>query len=268
MRQPFRPEFRHAGEFLLIGGWKEVSLVDVLEHSSFTLWLALCNLKCPWCSNADVARGLTARVVSVADIVEIVDHAKSFVDVLHVTGGEPTLQLNALKRLFKSVAEKVGLPVSLSTNGTMPEALRALSPFLYHVAIDIKAPLDEPRLYATVTGISERLAQKLVSRILESVKASLEVPNVELRTTLVPDVISSEDVLKAAVRLEEILKNARGRVAYVVQQFIPYEGVRGPFSGKKATQSQEVIRCAEHLASMLSVEVYYRTLEEGTRKVR
>jgi len=253
---------------LLVGGWKEVSLVDVLENPSFTLWLALCNLKCPWCSNADLAKGFAARAVKVSEIVKAVKSAKPFIDVFHVTGGEPTLQLKPLVLLFKRVGVETGLPLSLDTNGTMPEALEELAPFLHHVAIDVKAPLGDPALYARATGTSEQLARKLVTRVRKSVEVAAKVPFLELRTTLVPGLVSCEDAFKAAAELEWVVEKGK-RVVYVVQQFIPYEGVRGDYAKRRATPSEEVKACAEKVFSRLRYkEVYYRTLEEGAKKVR
>lgn len=252
---------------LLIGGWREVSLVDVLESVSFTLWLALCNLKCPWCSNADLARGLAARAVRVSEIVAAVKSAKPYIDIFHVTGGEPTLQAKPLMALYSRVSEETGLLLSLDTNGTMPEALGELVPFLYHVAIDVKAPLSDPTLYARATGTSERLARKLAARVEESVEVAAAVPFLELRTTLVPNLVSCEDAFRAAAELEWVVEKGR-RVVYVVQQFIPYEGVRGDYAKRRAMPSGEVKACAERISSALKYkEVYYRTLEEGARRV-
>jgi len=251
---------------LLVGGWREVSLVDVLESVSFTLWLAYCNLKCPWCSNARLARGLEARAVKVSEVVEAVKSAKPFVDVFHVTGGEPTLQLRPLAALYRRVSEEAGLPLSLDTNGTMPEALEELAPLLHHVAIDVKAPLSDPALYARVTGTSEQLARRLVARVQRSVEVAARVPFLELRTTLVPGLVSCEEAFRAAAELEWVVGR---RVVYVVQQFIPYEGVLGDYAKRRATPSEEVRTCAERIASKLGYkEVYYRTLEEGAKKVR
>lgn len=252
---------------LLVGGWREVSLVDVLGHVSFTLWLAFCNLRCPWCSNADLARGLSARRVRISEVLAAVREAVPFIEVFHVTGGEPTLQLRPLKLLLERVGRETGLPLSIDTNGTMPEALEELIPLLYHVAIDVKAPLSDPSLYARATGISEELAGKLAARVLRSIELAAGARFLELRTTLVPGLVSCEDALRAAAELEWAVGRGR-RVVYVVQQFIPYEGVRGDYAKRRATPSAEVRACAERIAKSLSYrEVYYRTLEEGTKRI-
>ncbi|MEM0307690.1 MAG: anaerobic ribonucleoside-triphosphate reductase activating protein [Thermofilaceae archaeon] len=253
-------------EVLLVGGWREVSLVDVLGHVSFTVWLARCNLKCPWCSNAELAKGVGARYVRVSEILEALEKAKAFIDVLHVTGGEPLLQHRALLNLFQRVRSQLNLPISLDTNGTHPKALERLAPLLYHLAIDVKAPLSDPQLYAKVTGVSLRLAERVVKDVAASIGIGLSVPFLELRTTLVPGLLTCDDAVRIAEELEELTRKATGRVIYVVQQFIPYEGVKGDFARRPATPAKEVADCARRVTVTTSLETYYRTLEEGTRK--
>ncbi len=252
---------------LLVGGWREVSLVDVLEHVSFTLWLALCNLRCPWCSNARLARGVGAKPVSVERLVEVVKGSSAFVEVFHVTGGEPLIQFRQLRALLERVRGEVGLPLSLDTNGTLPERLKELAPLLYHVAIDVKAPLSNPALYALAAGISREAAEAVVESVRRSIEAALSVPFLELRTTLVPGLLTGRDVVEVARSLEEYAERARGRVVFVVQQFIPYEGVEGEFARRPAAPPEEVRRAASLVAEGTRMEVYYRTIEEGARKL-
>ncbi|RLF05613.1 MAG: hypothetical protein DRK00_03985 [Thermoprotei archaeon] len=256
-------------EYLLVGGWKEVSLVDVLGYSSFTLWLSRCNLRCPWCSNYSLATGRIGKKVKISEIVELVKEAEAFVDYFHVTGGEPTLQVKPLRRLLLRVKSETSLLLSVDTNATIPKAVEELVPILDHIAIDIKAPLSDPRKYAKATGMSERFMKYVLPRIKESVVIASAVPFLELRTTLVPGLISCVDVAKVVEELESLLPPVRGRLVYVVQQFIPYEGVEGPYSEAKATPAEYVKRCAEEVATCSSrFEIYYRTLEEGVQRVR
>lgn len=253
---------------LLVGGWREVSLVDVLEHVSFTIWLAWCNLRCPWCSNAELARGAGARYVSISEILGMLERAKPFVDVLHVTGGEPLLQHRALLNLFKQARENFNLQLSLDTNGTLPSNLTYLAPLLYHLAIDVKAPLSNPHLYAKASGISVSLAEKVVRDVLRSIEMGLNIPFLELRTTLVPGILTCDDVVKAAEELTKLTEGATGRVVYVVQQFIPYEGVRGELARRPATPAREVVECARRISFTIGFETYCRTLEGGAQRIQ
>lgn len=252
-----------------MGGWREVSLVDVLGYPSFTLWLSGCNLRCPWCSNYDLARGRVGRRIRISEILKLVREAEAFVDYFHVTGGEPLLQLRPLKRLLLRVKSKTGLLLSLDTNATIPMAVKELAPLLDHIAVDVKAPISDLEKYAKVAGVDKRFMSYILPRIKEGITAAAAAPFLELRTTLVPGLISCADVVRIVKELEELLPRVQSRLVYVVQQFIPYEGVKDPYSKMGATPAEYVRECAKEAAACSSLfEVYYRTLEEGVQAVR
>jgi pyruvate formate lyase activating enzyme len=258
-------------EALWVGGWKDISLVDVLESISFTLWTSFCNLKCPWCANSRLARGQERRLVRVSEVVSEVERAAPFVEYFHVTGGEPTLQYKPLTALYKAVRERTGLMLSLDTNATVPRALEHIlgEVRVEHVAVDLKAPLSDPEKYAAASGLSAAVGErvvKMVARGLEVLSGRVEF--LELRTTLVPGLLSVEDILRVA---EDVARFARGsgRLVYVVQQFIPYEGVPPEYRSVKATPESLVAEAARRAAEVLggAAEVWYRTLESGSRRV-
>jgi pyruvate formate lyase activating enzyme len=260
------------GYYLLVGGWKETSLVDVLESVSFTLWLSYCNFKCPWCSNSELARGHQKQRMPIEKIVSQVIEAKDFVDYFHVTGGEPTLQYKALTNLFIQVKEKAGLKLSLDTNASLPEALQYIFSRvkIQHVAVDVKAPLSNPALHAKVTGLHPKIAEKLIPNIREGIiLSSKNTEFLELRTPLVPDLLTPSDLETIAKELASLDLQAP-RMAYVVQQFIPYEGVPDEYRNKKKTPRDMVKKTAEKAAEILScnVEIWYRTLEDGAVRIR
>ncbi|RLE82217.1 MAG: anaerobic ribonucleoside-triphosphate reductase activating protein [Thermoprotei archaeon] len=257
--------------YLIVAGWREVSLVDVLEGVSFTLWLSYCNFRCPWCSNSKIARGLLKKRLPVDRVVEAVKAAASFVDYLHVTGGEPTLQLKPLKKLFLKIRELTNLSLSINTNGSNPLAVKELLPLLDHIAIDIKAPLTDPYKYSNVIGLSLSETKEYISKIAETVNVSLQVPFLEFRTTVVPGLLTVDDVLKIADYLEKtVSKRTKSRVAFVIQQFIPYNGILVERYRKLKRTPPDIlkeiaVRVAE---SARSFEVYYRSLEEGVQKIK
>ena len=258
------------GSEAIVAGWREVSLVDVIGAPSFTVWFSRCNFKCPWCSNSQIALGIKGKPVKISEIVDAVKEAAPFVEYLHVTGGEPTLQVEPLHRLFKAVKCGLGLLTSLSTNGSNPSALRRLMPLLDHVAIDVKAPLSDPGKYAVVVGVRRILAEEIVSKVRESILISLEAPFLELRTTIVPGLIGVEDFKAILTDIRELIEEGEvnGRVAYVLQQFIPYEGVRDPFfSSLKRTPPGLLEHLARLASQLLPFEVYVRSVEEGTKRV-
>ncbi len=258
-------------EALWVGGWKDVSLVDVLESVSFTLWTSFCNLRCPWCANSRLARGQERRLVKVSEVLDEVERAAPFVEYFHVTGGEPTLQYRALTVLYKAVRERTGLMLSLDTNATIPRALEHIlrNVRVEHVAVDLKAPLSDPGKYAATSGLSTAVGEKVVKMVrsgLEVLWGSVEF--LELRTTLVPGLLNVEDIVRVAEDVARLAQGS-GRLVYVVQQFIPYEGVPPEYRSVKATPEDVVAEAARRAAEVLEgvAEVWYRTLEGGSRRV-
>lgn len=115
--------------------------------------LADCNLNCAYCDTpfraastwrAEVYPGAgvfaeLANPVAPALLTERVRACQQFAPLHHslaLTGGEPLLQAVALTTWLPEVAAI--LPVFLETNGTLPEALCAILPWLRWVSMDIK----------------------------------------------------------------------------------------------------------------------------------
>ncbi len=251
-----------------IAGWKDLSLVDVIDHTSFTVWFSGCNFRCPWCSNTRIADGLDYRVVKVGEIVDAIKEEGGFAEYLHVTGGEPTLQPDALKALFKLNRSETDLLNSLSTNGSMPEVIRELcvGGLLDHIAIDFKAPARGD-VYGRVIGLEN--AEQLVHRVLDSIRISCKyVRFIEIRTTFVPILLGREDVLEISDTLREVCRGFSGRLVYVVQQYIPYETVREELYRKQPRTNPEILlEIAREVHKRSGIETYVRALELGTVRI-
>ncbi len=135
-----------------IAGWKPFSLVDVVGKVTFTVWACGCNLKCPFCHNWKTAEWQGCVELPVDKFKEELKDASDFVDMLHLTGGEPTLQPELVK-LMASTSREVGVQFSLNTNCTTKQALELIE-IADHVATDIKMPYEV--LYG-INGNSEVL---------------------------------------------------------------------------------------------------------------
>ncbi len=255
--------------YILIGGWKENSLVDVLESVSFTLWTSRCNFKCPWCGNSKLARGLGERKVPIADIIRALERNLGFIDYFHVTGGEPTLQHEPLEAMFRYIAENLAVKNSLDTNGSNPHIVKRLAKYLDHVAVDVKAPLSQPDKYSRIVGLPLGATVEAIAKIRNCILfLCKKVPFLELRTTMVPEMLGIEDVVEIAKELRKLVENAEARVAFVVQQFIPYENILDPdFKSRPRTDPEMVKKAAEKVLEILQIDVYYRTLEDGVKKL-
>lgn len=251
-----------------IASWIETSLVDVLGHVSFSVWFSHCNFRCPWCQNGPVVICQESREVGVEEILDAVKEHAWISDYLHVTGGEPTLQPLQLEELFGRVKSETELEASISTNGSNPSVLERLleKGLLDHVAIDVKAPLSDEKLYARVAGLEE-------GSVVEEVAASLSIvlersEFVEVRTTLVPGLLRIEDVESIARYLASLRTRGEGRLAYVVQQFSPSETVLSEeFRKVPRADVEAVIEAAKRASEVLEWEIWARTLERGVARV-
>ena len=87
-----------------------------------------CNLNCPWC-DTDIS---TYEILSVDDVAEIILTQMEFnnIKTLIITGGEPTLQMEEIKRLIKELPEDI--KIQMETNGSLfeyiPEIEYVISP--------------------------------------------------------------------------------------------------------------------------------------------
>jgi 7-carboxy-7-deazaguanine synthase len=87
-----------------------------------------CNLNCQWC-DTDIS---TYERLSVDDVAEILITQMEFnnINLLVITGGEPTLQMEEIKRLIKELPDDI--KIQLETNGSifeyLPEIEYVISP--------------------------------------------------------------------------------------------------------------------------------------------
>lgn len=102
-----------------------------------------CNLYCPWCSNPegmDISGGESYKVE------ELISEALSCKPMLFsgggvtLTGGEPTLQFDAVSELLRGLTDN-GINTALESNGTH-RRLPDLFKFVDHLILDFKHPDD------------------------------------------------------------------------------------------------------------------------------
>jgi len=187
----------NSGTTSSIKGFLESSFLDWPGQIASVLFLDSCNFRCPFCHNAGLV--LNPDEFPSLDWPEIKIRLKKFagwIDGVVVTGGEPTLH-QGLGELIQEIRD-MGLMVKLDTNGSRPEVLNTLleQDLLNHVAMDIKAPLNEVS-YARAIGRTG---------YLDNVKLSLKILRTSnitytLRTTVVPTLHSEEDIMTLARQL-------------------------------------------------------------------
>lgn len=116
--------------------------------------LAGCNFACRWCSNPEGMQlaECSYRTYTLDEIVaECISCRPMFFDGggVTLTGGEPTLQMDAVIELFARLREQ-GISTAIETNGSSPR-LRELLPLVDHLMMDVKH--YDPAVHVEWTGV-------------------------------------------------------------------------------------------------------------------
>jgi len=190
-------------------GWVRTSLIDYPGHIACVLFTGGCNLRCPPCHNADlVLRPGELPTLPEEEVWGFLARRAGRIDGVVLSGGEPTLQPDLLPFLRRLRALPLG--IKLDTNGFRPEVLAAAleAGLVDDVAMDIKAPPEKYDTLAGRPGLDLAPLHESIALLRRSSVAH------EFRTTVVPDLLSEEDIVAIARWLE-------GATRYVLQQFRP-----------------------------------------------
>lgn len=187
----------------LVQGWTKVSLLDYPDHLCSVVFVAGCNLRCPYCHNKELVNRNVDHQVNWEEILQWLMRNHRMIDGVCFTGGEPTL-CEDLESMIYDV-KRLGLKVKLDTNGTNSHVLRKLlrSQLLDFVAMDIKAPLDR---YSQICR--SKVNTYDIQKSVELIK--MFAPDYEFRTTFHPSLLSIEDFYK-------ICEWLKGVSTYVIQ---------------------------------------------------
>lgn len=141
------------------GGFVPVSTVDWPGRAVCTVFLRGCPARCAYCHNAPLLGGKDLR--ELGEVVEMIAGSVLVVSAVVFTGGEPTMQGEALVRLARE-GRRLGLAVGVHTNGAYPDVLARLidGGLVDHAALDLKARW-------------ERYPNLLGADLVDRVKASL-----------------------------------------------------------------------------------------------
>ena len=196
-----------------IGGLQKVTLLDYPGKVACTVFLPGCNLRCPFCHNpALVLPDRETDSLSTEKLLAFLETRRGKLDGVCVTGGEPTLyeDLPALLRQIRAL----GFAVKLDTNGSHPEALRAVvaTGLVDYVAMDIK---NSPAKYAATAG----LPGFDLTPVRQSAALLLEgTVDYEFRTTAVAELHDDDS-------FREIAQWIAGAKRYYIQCFIDRDSV-------------------------------------------
>ncbi|MBD3277238.1 MAG: anaerobic ribonucleoside-triphosphate reductase activating protein, partial [Candidatus Aegiribacteria sp.] len=165
------------------------SLIEYPGKISSIVFLSGCNLYCPFCHNPELVRTDILKDeynLTHDQVLQDLKEREGFIEAVTVTGGEP-LVYSMITELVRRIKFETGLFVKIDTNGTFPKRLKEISDYADFIAMDLKSSPDG---YLKATG--ERAGFKDVE---DSIHFILKLPRYEFRTTMVPGIVSRDDVV-------------------------------------------------------------------------
>ncbi|PIN72318.1 hypothetical protein COV21_02545 [Candidatus Woesearchaeota archaeon CG10_big_fil_rev_8_21_14_0_10_45_5] len=191
-------------------GWKG-------HRASVVVFFAGCNFKCPACFNSEILSFSEDFLTDTKEIKLRIDEflskdkGLSKIDSAIMTGGEPTLQRQALLSIARFCKSRK-LAVRLETNGTKPDAIKSViaEGLVDSVCLDIKSP-PEPAAFERLTRSQTffKSSDELIKDIHSSIKLLRENEEdleIEIRTPIDGEVVSS---LQQVAKIAESIGNIK-----------------------------------------------------------
>lgn len=190
-----------------IQGIQKTTLLDYPNHIACTLFTYGCNLRCPFCHNADLVIHPPKQGIGREELIRFLQQRVNVTDGVCISGGEPLMQPD-IAEFIKDI-RKLGYKIKLDTNGFYPQKLQFLlnENLLDYVAIDIKSSKEN---YSAATGVNNIDISPLLQSIDIIRNSNVEY---EFRTTAAKG-------LHNVLDFEKIGNWLKGAKRYYIQQFV------------------------------------------------
>ncbi len=220
----------------------------------FIVFLKGCPLRCKYCHNRDTRSSEGAKLYTADEIVNEVAKYRNFIDSskggITVSGGEPLIQPEFLKELFKKCKEQ-GIHTAVDTSGyvNLEEEVKAALEYTDLVLLDLKHANAEK--HKELTGVENDRIKRFTKYLGEINKP------VWIRYVLVPgytddqeDLMTAYDYLKNFSNIEkiEVLPyHTLGKEKWEKLSLeYPLEGVRTP-SGEEVERAKAILTTGRKL---------------------
>lgn len=151
-----------------------------------------CNARCLYCHNADTQTTKGGRSITADEIITLLKKERAYFSGgggVTFSGGEPTLQVDALIPICRQIKE-AGFNIALDTNGTMAtKSVKELYDLCDLILLDVKQ-IDDT-WHRKITGVSNKGVLRMVKYREESGKP------IWLRYVLVPGYSDQPSYLEA-----------------------------------------------------------------------
>lgn len=213
-----------------IHGLQKMTLLDYPGRVACTVFFGGCDLRCPFCHNAELIDGAAPPVMQEEELLSFLKKRQGLLDGVAITGGEPLLQKDL--PVLAARIRGLGYPIKLDTNGTHPKLLEQMlrDGLVQYVAMDIK---NSPERYAETVGVPgfDLAPVRESAAILMAGQTEYE-----FRTTVVTEFHDDRS-------FEQIGEWIAGARRYYLQKFTDRETV--PFGGLHAPGDEQMRRWAD-----------------------
>ena len=200
----------------------KVSFVDYPKKISTLLFVSGCNLNCAYCHNPFLKKK-RVNTVTEESVFEFISRRQNLIDAVAITGGEPSLYSEEIKRFFRKLSgDFPSLLKNVDTNGTNPAFIKDISGYTDLIAMDFK------------TLFYGKYLNFPMDIIINSIEEIKKTRNYEIRITLYPGYISKED-------FPDIGKILEGAKNVVIQQYRQVDKVK-PYNVEVAEDFSNILK--------------------------
>ncbi|MCK4480251.1 MAG: anaerobic ribonucleoside-triphosphate reductase activating protein, partial [Candidatus Lokiarchaeota archaeon] len=213
-----------------VGGIIDISTKDIPHRSSMVIFTVGCNFKCEFCHNKYLLQPNVGREYTISELIDKIK-TNLLVSGVSITGGEPTLQ-DDLPELCREINKKNRF-LSVDTNGSNPDVIEKIAPYINRVALDLKSPL-KPEIMEKITGVKINLDK--ISETIKFLRTQKDI-DFEIRTTFVEKLLDVDDISE----IINYLRNIKFNGNFVLQQYQYREGVGERFKDVFLKPEHEVL---------------------------
>ncbi|MDD1696161.1 MAG: anaerobic ribonucleoside-triphosphate reductase activating protein [Methanoregula sp.] len=251
------------------GGFVSLSTIDWRGKSVCTVFLRGCPFRCSYCQNEEIQSGEDWREIE--EVFGMIKTSSPFISGVIFSGGEPTMQKDALIALARYV-KKLDLSAGIQTNGFFPDTLDSLlsEKLVNKIAIDYKTTWEG---YSGISGGYYPPVRKNYERnVLRSIgicKTAFEegmLDEFEVVFTIFYE--NQEYLMEISQKIGNVpLVLQQGEHKIAVLRNRQSEMTNGEYIHKKRIQQEEhpplTLNEIKEIASRLNKQVRIRTREIG-----
>jgi len=227
---------------MIIGGLQKLTLIDYPGKIACTVFLAGCNFRCPFCYSSELV--LPEKIkkqpkISEKEFFNFLEQRKVLLEGCVLCGGEPTINKDLPE--FSRKIKELGYYVKLDTNGSNHKMLKELidNKLIDYVAMDVKLPREK---YEKILGREAKL--KSIERSISLLKENRI--DYEFRSTVVPTVLTKEDIIKIARWISPAKK-------YYLQNFRAEKTINPEFERVKPYPDKYILDIAKKISPLFEV---------------